>query len=316
VTDGLKLALLEQGRSVVHRVQAALDKSAALVAAIQAGDDTGKRVNVYLEVGRQLFGPAFVLLPRFQYNNEADILQSHAAEAQLLRHATDELHMTFPADEWLQNVGHVRPKVARWDYVRTLVECLNETTPALHPVQVPYRTDDSWVAVEFPKTRPSVDELGNPVNVPFSIDHDTLSVTVHGDHAFTPGVAHTGLLIDDWTEVIPGRTETTGIGFNFNQPNAMPPQALLLAVPPKVTGHWNWQDLVGILEDTLLRAKLRAVEPAKLDALKKPELGVLLPALLASFSEYDLNVELDYRLNIAAIYQAAPIKMAAARLNP
>jgi hypothetical protein len=96
----------------------------------------------------------------------------------------------------------------------------------------------------------------------------------------------------------------------------MPPQAVLLAVTPNVTGHWDWNELVGVLEDTLLRAKLRAVEPQLLDKQDNPELSVMLPALLAGFSEYDLDVSLDYRLNLLAVLRDSPIKVASSHLNP
>jgi hypothetical protein len=208
--------------------------------------------------------------------------------------------MTFPADEWLQSVAHVRPKTARWDYIRALLESFNAASLELSPVQLPYRADDSWLAVEFPGTDPLTNE-------PFNIQHDTLSVVAHGLAAFAPAAKQSGLLIDDWTEVIPTREEVTGLAFNYDRPNAAPPQALLLAVTPQVTGRWNWDDLVGILNDTLQRAKRRAVEPLMLDKLDRPELGVLLPAIVADFSQYDLNISLDYRLNLKALLDAIPI---------
>ena len=316
ITDAQKVPLLEQARSVLHRLKAAVEKAATLITAIKAEATIEKQVAVYTEAGKQLFNDAFIIIPRFVYNNESDIMQSHAAEGQLLDHAQTTLQMSFPADEWLQNAAHVRPKLARWDYVRTLHETLNGSTIELHPVQLPFRAKDSWIAVEFPETYESIDDDGNPVNIPFTISHDTLSATVHGAHAFVAGAKQCGLLIDDWTEIIPTRSETTGIAFNYNQPNAMPPQALLLAVTPKITGHWNWDDLVGVLEDTLLRAKLRAIEPQLLDTEDKPELSVLLPALLSGFSEYDLDVSLDFRLNLLAVLQASPIMTAASHINP
>ena len=64
---------------------------------------------------------------------------------------------------------------------------------------------------------------------------------------------------------IPADTETTGIAFQFDKPNAEPPQSILLATPPQFTGAWNWSDLVQTLHETLDMARLRAVEPQQLD---------------------------------------------------
>ena len=106
-------------------------------------------------------------------------------------------------------------------------------------------------------------------------------------------MAQRGLLLDEWTEEIPTASENTGISFRFNQPNAVPPQTLLLAVTPEETGSWNWDDLVGTLNDTLARAKRRAVEPAQLE---KDGLvwNALAPALVSEFSTLDTaDVSLD-----------------------
>lgn len=314
-SDAEKLPLLEQGRSIINRLAAALDKGQSLIAELKPDASNEKRVSVQIEAAQQLLGKAFAILPQFIYNNETDILQSHAHENQLLDHATNQLAMSFPVDEWLQNAAHVRPKVARWEYVRTLSETVGASAIDLHPVQVPFRVKDSWIAVEFPETYESVDDDGNPIDIPFTISQDTLSATIHGSNAFVAGVEQSGFLIDDWTEVIPAANETTGIAFNYNQPNAMPPQALLLAVTPAITGHWDWSNLVGVLEDTLLRAKLRAVEPDLIDKQPAPELNALLPALLASYSEYDLDIALDYRLNLASITAASPIMTALSSLD-
>jgi hypothetical protein len=134
-----------------------------------------------------------------------------------------------------------------------------------------------------------------------------LSVAIHGDQAFVAGKAHCGMLVDDWTEQIPNKQEVTGIGFNYDQPNAFPPQTILLAITPEVTGTWSWDKLTGILTDTLLRAKLRAVDPDLLAATGKVEYAVLLPALLASFTQYDLDISLDYRLNMAEVVEKLPL---------
>ena len=91
------------------------------------------------------------------------------------------------------------------------------------------------------------------------------------------------MVVDEWDEVIPGTSETTGIAVHFDQPDSEPPQVLLLAVAPVITGAWRWDDLVGVVNDTLDRAQLRAVEP---DQLGFTAYGHLLPALLTSVSTF------------------------------
>jgi hypothetical protein len=89
------------------------------------------------------------------------------------------------------------------------------------------------------------------------------------------------LLVDEWSEVIPTQVETTGIAVHYNQPSSQPPQTVLLAVTPELTGSWNWAKLEGILNDTLDRTKQRAVEPGQLD---HTAFGQLLPAVIAAVS--------------------------------
>ena len=46
-------------------------------------------------------------------------------------------------------------------------------------------------------------------------------------------------MVDEWSEVIPAGTETTGIAVHYNQPSTEPPQTLLLVVTPEITGRWT-----------------------------------------------------------------------------
>lgn len=299
--DVRKASLLDQAMALSQAMGAAAASADDLLTKASAATETAKQVEFYIAAAKALMDGMFTVLPHFMYNNEIDIQQSHADRVQLLTHASTSLQMRYPAEEWMQSVAHVRTNLLRWDYLMSLYETFNNDRLSLLPIQLPYRAGDSWLAVEFPQQ----DAL-DPTQ-PFNIEHDTLSITVHGDAAFAPTTAQCGLLLDDWIEDIPTRNETTGIAFNYDQPNVTPPQTLLLAVPPILKGHWTWDDLVGILNDTLLRAKLRAVEPQLLDKLAQSEVGVLLPAILADFSQFDLNVSLDYRLNIPFVYETAPI---------
>lgn len=307
IADDKNLLLLEQAQNTAQRMAAILATVSTLITEATTGSITiEKKVKKLTEAAKALLGDAFNVLPLFTYNNLQDIQLANNDRPQLLKYAGETLKMNFAADEWLQSVSHVRSRLSRWDYVRTVYESHNivsvESSLALQPVQLPYRANDSWIAVEFP--------AANDDGTPFTILHDTLSIIVHGAPTVFSAGTQAGILLDEWTETIPVREEITGLSFNYNQPNATPPQALLLAVPAVEKGNWDWDELVGILNDTLLRAKLRAVEPALLDKINRAETGVLLPAILASFSQYDLDVALDYRINVSALTDKIPIQVA------
>jgi hypothetical protein len=292
-TEG-KLKLLEQAQGVAKRAHLMEEKANTLITEGNGLTEVEKKVNKFIEAGKVLLGDGFNIMPLFNYNNEADIISSNNDRNQLLKFASTNLKMSFPADEWIQSVAHVRQKIAKWECVRTLSESLSDASLDLKPIQLPYRAKDSWLAVEFPET----DEI---TGKPFNISQDTISIICHGNGAFAPGAKRCGLLVEDWTEMIPAKEEITGITFNYDQPNTTPPQALLLAVTPEEKGHWEWDDLVSIVNDTLARAKRRAVEPLLLEKENKPEVNVLLPAIVSEFSQYDLNISLDYRFNLTAI---------------
>jgi hypothetical protein len=304
LTNATKLVLLEQARNTSRRMTLAHSQMNQLITDAGTVMSVDAKVEKLVAAGKKILGDVFNILPLFTYNNEADIQQSKADNAQILKHAKNELKMRYPEDEWLQNIAHVRPRLAKWEYIRSLQEIMNSSTLKIEAIQLPYRALDSWVAVEFP-AKDSIKP-----DQPFNINHDTLSIVIHGDAAFSPGKKRAGLLVDDWTELVPAKENMTGISFNYDQPNAVPPQALLLAVTPKEKGHWEWSDLVGIVNDTLNRAKLRAIEPQLLDKVKKPELGVLLPALMADFSQFDLDIALDYKLNLIFFVETTPIMTA------
>jgi len=149
-------------------------------------------------------------------------------------------------------------------------------------MQLPFRDNDTWLAVEFPNGT--------------AIIHDTISMLQCLPQGFQPAAAQCGLLIDEWTETLPQRDEVTGITFNFDQPNSAPPSAILLTVTPELTGKWRWENLTASVLDTIERAKLRAVEPDMIDSLSG--FGTLLPSIHSEFHTSPSGISLDYLLNI------------------
>ena len=123
----------------------------------------------------------------------------------------------------------------------------------------------------------------------------------------TGGALQCGLVIDDWTETVPTDREVTGIAFNFNRPNALAPQAVLVAVPPERRGQWAMDDLVDSVHEALDLARIRAVEPDMLigrAADQAPPFGDYfqgLPAILSEFSGGRIATA-DFAARVAAVF--------------
>lgn len=77
-----------------------------------------------------------------------------------------------------------------------------------------------------------------------------------------------GLAVDAWVQTVPATSHDTGLAFHYDEPNADPPQAILVAVAPDlspshVPGTWDVASLVGVVTSTMALAADRAV-PAEL----------------------------------------------------
>jgi hypothetical protein len=234
---------------------AILDGEAAARAKAQAVE---ARVNSLGRAMQAIFGKAMLAVPLFGFDSEQ---QSELAAAFSTPATSDMLAL----ETWLQSLSRVREPISKLAWIMSYCEWTSGTPARLTPLQLPRRPGDPWVGgaigrTELPDEVLSIVSLGVPSDV---------------------AAPQAGLMIDDWTEIVPVDKETTGIAFHFNRPNAAPPQALLLAVPPALKGHWSWNDLVDSVADTLDRAKLRAVEP---DHLLRHEHFQVLPATLLPFS--------------------------------
>lgn len=280
--------LVTQGRSVLKRINEFRETFNKKIAEIS---DPGmhlpdQKVSVLTELIKSILGEDFVILPRFSFINVPDITQAYNSRSQLLNYTTNSLKIPLVVSEWLHGISLVRPKMHTLEFIRLLNDTFNPQLLSMEPIQLPYRANDTWLAVDFPSGT--------------TIDHDTISLIQYNPQGFEPAKSQCGLLIDDWTEVIPNKDEVTGITFNFDQPDSMPPQLILLAVTPEETGSWKWENLVSTITDTIERAKARAVEPDHIDKISG--ISTLLPATHSEFSTGKNNLSLDYSLNIKLIY--------------
>jgi hypothetical protein len=236
-----------------------------------------RRFEALREAGKALFGEDFVQVPRFSLaaSQGNEWQTALAARAQVLGHqiAKGDDH---PVDTWFYGAARVREKLAHFENAMVLAEGFKPMMAAVEllPAQFPFRNwepdpagnpgvtaPEPWLGLEWPSA--------------YKVNEEKVLYTAAYAKPFSPAEAQCGLLLDEWTEVVPSRTETTGLTFHYDRPNTEPPQAWLLAMAPTFGKQWSWDGLVQALHETLDLAKQRAVEPAQVEATP---LGVFSPA--------------------------------------
>lgn len=237
--------LLTQGRSVAIEAQRRLDRVAEANGAFDsAGATLEERRDHDLATLRIIFGTDFLALPRLVASNAAQL--SEAFGASLSLQADDPL----AAITWFQRAAYVRPGAMRLQAAMLYAESIGDgASLQLQVGQLPYSTQDRWVALPTPADQ--------------SIPRGRLSIVAQMPTAqpLRFDQPFTGMLIDDWVETVPNRRETTGVTFHFDQPNSAPPQALLLAVPADQRTAWDLNSLEAVLQETMELIRLRAVSP-------------------------------------------------------
>jgi hypothetical protein len=241
-----------------------------------------KRVDLLQEAGKQLFGADFKMLPEFESPAEqaGEWANSYNNSEKLLEHLISTEKMDFPMDEWLYGLARVREKARAWENTIQLCEAFTGNSPELHPVQLPYDEEDFWMALSFHEKQ--------------NLSQDKLLYTAHYATAFDKTRRQCGLLLDEWTELIPSKTEDVGVSFHYDRPNSEPPQVMLLAMPTEFTGNWKWEDLIKTVNDTLDQAKKRAVEPEHID---KTSYARFLPATVSPVTVHPISASLNYSFN-------------------
>jgi hypothetical protein len=261
---------------------ARLTKAAGLLTDAAAATEGKKRVDLLLEAAKQLFHDDFKMVPSFGMpSDKADEwANAYSIKDQLLDYQMNTEKVDFPVDEWMYGLARVREKMYHWENVTILAEAFGSAEPALHPLQLPYIAADSWLGLSYPST--------------YVIESDRLLYTAHYTVPFDKTKQQCGLLLDEWTEVIPSREETIGVAFHYDRPNSEPPQVMLLAMPADFKGAWQWQDLVNVLHETLDMAKKRAIEPEHIDSTSYAR---FLPAVVSSMTVYPLTPSLNFSFN-------------------
>jgi hypothetical protein len=169
--------------------------------------------------------------------------------------------------EWLRTSALTRAPLDRYHRLTMLQRAFAVAPAALTVTQVPHAPNARWVALPFPN------EAARPVS-------GTLALALFGGNPILPAAnaRWAGLLLDEWTELIPNREESTALAFHYDDPGAEAPQAVLIAVPPDNAENWSLDTVIAVLRETLELAKLRAVDRDLLGVLSQILPATFLPA--------------------------------------
>jgi hypothetical protein len=268
--------MLQQLSGLSKQLSARLAKADDLRAQADAASGTSK-VELSIECSKALLGDGFRVIPRFTLATEQanEWQNAYAAQSSTLTHLAPD--HDFPVDDWLYGVARVRPKLHDLEKVIQIAGAFGRAELELSPIQFPFVNGEPWFGLELP---PSF-ELEK------SSEH-VLYTALYGPAGFDRTAAvHGGLLLDEWTEVIPAKRETAGLAFHFDRPSNEPPQAWLLVTPASVGPNWQWADLQLAVPETFELAKKRAAEPRSLAA---SPLARLLPATLMACTASPITI--------------------------
>lgn len=255
-----------------------------------AAASPAEQVKLVQGAAKVFFGDDFQLVPLLTLPalaaDELGNAWQHSTSGALTKFLRDPLPAgagrDFPVDDWLHGAARVREKMHHWENVLLLGEAFSAAQPAeLTPLQLPYGASEPWLALEIPPG--------------YMIDSDRLLYTAHFAAPFDKTQPICGLLLDEWTEVIPGAEETTGVAFHFDRPNAEPPQAWLLALPAVRDGAWSWEELLDAVNDTLDSAKRRAIEPVHID---DTAYSTFLPATVSAYTFPEISISNNLLRNV------------------
>ena len=267
-----RAALLQQSAAIVKVSGARVDQSGALVAQ-PAAPDPHARYTQLLERARTAFGAKFVLLPKITCSVAAATELNSALGGSAQPQGGDAL----APYTWFTRYARVRDSLAR------LGACLRNAEVSatgerinLTVAQLPFDASERWVGLP----RSAADE-----DLPAS----KLSIVVQASTSIDATSTLSGLFVDEWVELVPNAKETTGLAFQFDPPDSVAPQNILIAVPPVPGQDWTTETVRHVLMETLDLAKLRGVDTSLLGAASQ-----YLPALYVPFNAADDAVSTNF----------------------
>jgi len=245
-----------RGQALQAQRNAASAPGAKPATVVQSAIDTLKTV----------FGRDFPVVPTFSLGDRAASVQSCLANQKMLTAGRPSV-----VAGWLPKMAKVRGGAERLQSLLLAREMLAGTyaDDCFAVVQSPANSEAVWAAL--PEAWPDA-PLGDVAKTDIlagSRRRPDLAVALHAPaplpETIKDDTALAGLVCDDWAETVPTHTSTAAVAFHYDAPNARPPQAILLAIPPRPQmAHWTFAEVLATVEESIALAKLRAVTPNQL----------------------------------------------------
>jgi hypothetical protein len=270
--DAASIAALTAQANALLRSAGAMDAAFIAKRALPVEADVNARISQLTDRIAGVFGQGFVLMPHITLISTAASELTSAIAGSKVALGGDAL----AANSWATRYARVRDTVARFTSTLRGAEVLGTGEKLnLSVAQLPFLPSERWIG------------LPPLAGTPLATGKISLVLQTYTTLNFSLVVG--GLLIDEWTEVVPNARETTAVTFQFDPPNAMAPQNVLVAVPPVAGVDWTADTLRRVLIETLDLAKIRAVDPEVLG-----ETNQYLPGLYLAFNTNNDAMSTDF----------------------
>jgi hypothetical protein len=218
---------------------------------------------------RLIFGRDFLFLPRFHPAVTAELDQALAYGPTLTGGAEE-------VQKWFQQAAPVQAPLGRWRRMVLYAQAMHAPGLTFQVAQLPHNPNGKWVALPF------TGEANRPQS-------GCLSLVLHRMATPAASASWVGLMLHEWSEMIPSISEQTAVAFHYDDPGAEAPQTILLAVSPTGAATWDFDTVVAILQETLDLAKIRGVDGQLLG-----QLGQFLPAVFVAENASDDTIGLPF----------------------
>lgn len=267
--------LMEKAETIALQLEKRVNRLKQILAELSI--DENQRYQQLQQAAKELLGKDALVYPSVILSNTGALQTAMGQRKQLLNIDADII------DNWLGEAALLRKPLRYFRQMSMLRELLPMITDAFKEpmvTQLPFLPQISWIGHSIKES--DLEKIAPELR-------PNTSILLEMPTDFKVDESFEGILLDEWSEFIPAATTDTGLAFQYDQPNTEPPQVMLLAVSPVEDGNWQWEYLMGAVEDALQMSKSRLVTP---DLLKSQNnvFAEILPALVMPFLQNNTRV--------------------------